>query len=186
MKFLKPKYLALFVAAAASPVFAAVPGKATIASGNDKFAIVEVDQSASAYNSLVKVHDGADVKVQWDVWNGAAPTSAKVLLDGKTVCTGAGSMSGTATFKVTKGGRYQETVELCNASGCSTSASKLIIVADTDGSHLLPLNTTMQENNKTLSKHTDKVVGAYFPEWGVYDRNFPVDKIPAANLNHIL
>ncbi|MDW3566262.1 glycosyl hydrolase family 18 protein [Enterobacter asburiae] len=186
MKFLKPKYLALFVAAAASPVFAAVPGKATIASGNDKFAIVEVDQSASAYNSLVKVHDGADVKVQWDVWNGAAPTSAKVLLDGKTVWTGAGSMSGTATFKVTKGGRYQETVELCNASGCSTSASKLIIVADTDGSHLLPLNTTMQENNKTLSKHTDKVVGAYFPEWGVYDRNFPVDKIPAANLNHIL
>lgn len=52
MKFLKPKYLALFVAAAASPVFAAVPGKATIASGNDKFAIVEVDQSATAYNNL--------------------------------------------------------------------------------------------------------------------------------------
>ncbi len=71
MKFLKPKYLALFVAAAASPVFAAVPGKATIASGNDKFAIVEVDQSATAYNNLVKVHDGADVKVQWDVWSGA-------------------------------------------------------------------------------------------------------------------
>jgi chitinase len=66
------------------------------------------------------------------------------------------------------------------------SASKLIIVADTDGSHLLPLNTTMQENNKTFAQHTDKVVAAYFPEWGVYDRNFPVDKIPAANLNHIL
>lgn len=31
-----------------------------------------------------------------------------------------------------------------------------------------------------------KVVAAYFPEWGVYGRNFPVDKIPAANLNHIL
>ncbi len=30
------------------------------------------------------------------------------------------------------------------------------------------------------------MVAAYFPEWGVYDRNFPVDKIPAANLNHIL
>jgi chitinase len=44
----------------------------------------------------------------------------------------------------------------------------------------------MQENNKTFAKHTDKVVAAYFPEWGVYDRNFPVDKIPAANLNHIL
>lgn len=59
-------------------------------------------------------------------------------------------------------------------------------MADTDGSHLLPLNTSLKENNKAFAKHTDKVVAAYFPEWGVYDRNFPVDKIPAANLNHIL
>ena len=187
MKFIKPKYLALFVAAAAaSSAYAAAPGKPTIQSGNDKFAIVEVDQSATAYNSLVKVHDSADVTVAWDVWSGAAPTSAKVLLDGTTVWSGAGSTSGKATFKVKKGGRYQEQVELCNASGCTTSESKLIIVADTDGSHLLPLNAAMKENNKTFTQHTDKVVGAYFPEWGVYDRNFPVDKIPAANLNHIL
>lgn len=186
MKFMKPKYLALFVAAAASPVFAASPGKPSISSGNDKFAIVEVDQAAQDYNSLVKIHDGADVTVEWNVWSGDAPTSAKVLLDGQTVWTGAGSASGKATFKVKKGGRYQEQVELCNASGCTKSDSKLIIVADTDGSHLLPLNAAMQENNKTLSQHTDKVVAAYFPEWGVYGRNFPVDKIPAANLNHIL
>ncbi|WP_297118801.1 glycosyl hydrolase family 18 protein [uncultured Enterobacter sp.] len=186
MKFMKPKYLALFVAAASSSAFAAAPGTPSISSGNDKFAIVEVDQAAQDYNSLVKVHDGADVKVEWNVWSGDAPTSAKVLLDGKTVWTGAGSASGSATFKVKKGGRYQEQVELCNASGCTKSASKLIVVADTDGSHLLPLNAAMQENNKSFSKHTDKVVAAYFPEWGVYGRNFPVDKIPAANLNHIL
>ncbi|WP_275157361.1 glycosyl hydrolase family 18 protein [Citrobacter koseri] len=187
MKFMKPKYLALFVAAATSPVFAAAPGTPSITSGNDKFAIVEVDQAAQDYNNLVKVHnDGVDVKVEWNVWSGDAPTSAKVLLDGKTVWSGAGSAAGSATFKVKKGGRYQEQVELCNTSGCTKSASKLIIVADTDGSHLLPLNTTMKENNKTFAQHTDKVVGAYFPEWGVYGRNFPVDKIPAANLNHIL
>lgn len=186
MKFLKPKYLALFVAAATSPVFAAAPGTPSIGSGNDKFAIVEVDQAAQDYNSLVKVHDGADVKVEWNVWSGDAPTSAKVLLDGKTVWSGAAGASGSATFKVKKGGRYQEQVEVCNNSGCTRSASKLIIVADTDGSHLLPLNTKMSENNKTFAKHTDKVVAAYFPEWGVYGRNFPVDKMPAANLNHIL
>lgn len=187
MKFIKPKYLALFIAAVTTgSAFAAAPGKATIQSGNDKFAIIEVDQSATAYNNLVKIHDAADVTVQWDVWSGAAPTSAKVLLDGTTVWTGAGSTSGKATFKVKKGGRYQEQVELCNDSGCTKSDSKLIIVADTDGSHLQPLNAAMQENNKSYSQHTDKVVGAYFPEWGVYDRNFPVDKIPAANLNHIL
>ena len=67
MKFLKPKYLALFVAAAASPVFAAVPGKATIASGNDKFAIVEVDRQL-VLHSLELAHgvrklDHVDVRV---------------------------------------------------------------------------------------------------------------------------
>lgn len=187
MKFMKPKYLALFVAAVSGSAFAAAPGTPSISSGNDKFALVEIDQAAQDYGTLVKVHnDGVDVKVEWNVWSGDAPTTGKVLLDGQTVWSGAAGASGSATFKVKKGGRYQEQVELCNASGCSKSASKLIIVADTDGSHLLPLNTPLQENNKTFTQHTDKVVGAYFPEWGVYGREFPVDKIPAANLNHIL
>ncbi|MHA1000133.1 glycosyl hydrolase family 18 protein [Leclercia pneumoniae] len=187
MKFIKPKYLALFVAAATSSAFAALPGTPSITTGNDKFALVQVDQTAQDYNNLIKVHkDGVDVKVEWTVWSGDAPTSAKVLLDGQTVWTGAGSTAGNATFKVKKGGRYQEQVQLCNDSGCSTSASKLIIVADTDGSHLLPMNTPLLENNKTFTQHTDKVVGAYFPEWGVYDRNFTADKIPVANINHLL
>ena len=89
MKFIKPKYLALFIAAATGSAFAAAPGAPTIGSGNDKFALVEVDQAAQDYNSLVKVHnDGVDVKVEWNVWSGDAPTSAKVLLDGKTGWTG--------------------------------------------------------------------------------------------------
>ena len=187
MKFMKPKYLALFIAAATSSAFAAAPGTPSITSGNDKFALVEVDQAAQDYNNLIKVHkEGVDVKVEWNVWSGDAPTSAKVLLDGNTVWPGAGSAPGSATFKVKKGGRYQEQVELCNDSGCTKSASKLIIVADTDGSHLLPLNTPLLENNKAFAQHTDKVVGAYFPEWGVYDRNFSADKIPVANINHLL
>lgn len=186
MKIMQPKYLALFVAAAVSPVFAAVPGKATLTNGNDKYAIVEINQAAQDYNSLVKVNDGADVKVEWNVWGGDAPTSAKVLLDGQVVWSGAAGATGSATFKVKKGGRYQEQVQLCNDSGCSTSDSKLVIVADTDGSHLLPLNAPMLENNKSFDKHADKVVAAYYPEWGVYDRKYSIDKIPAANVNHII
>ena len=46
MKFMKPTYLALFVAAASSSAFAAAPGTPSISSGNDKFALVEVDQAA--------------------------------------------------------------------------------------------------------------------------------------------
>ena len=55
MNFMKPKYLALFIAAATSSAFAAAPGAPSIGSGNDKFALVEVDQAAQDYNSLVKV-----------------------------------------------------------------------------------------------------------------------------------
>jgi len=186
MKIMQPKYLALFVAAAVSPVFAAVPGKPALSSGNDKFAIVEVSQTAQDYNTLIKVKDAADVTVEWNAYSGDAPTTAKVLLDGQVVWSGAASASGKATFQVKKGGRYQEQVQLCNDSGCTTSDSKLIVVADTDGSHLLPLNPPMLENNKTYAKHSDKVVAAYYPEWGVYGRKFPVDKIPAANVNHII
>jgi len=124
MKFMKPKYLALFVAAAVSPVFAAVPGVPSLTNGNDKFAIVEVNQAAQDYNNLVEVHDGADVKVEWNMWSGDAPTSAKVLLDGKEVWSGAGSAAGSATFKVMKGGRYQEQVQLCmTAAGAPAPAS---------------------------------------------------------------
>ena len=84
MKFMKPKYLALFIAAATSSAFAAAPGTPSITSGNDKFALVEVDQAAQDYNNLIKVHkEGVDVKVEWNVWSGDAPTSAKVLLDGR-------------------------------------------------------------------------------------------------------
>lgn len=39
MKFMKPKYLALFIAAATSSAFAAAPGAPTIGYGNDKFAL---------------------------------------------------------------------------------------------------------------------------------------------------
>ena len=32
---------------------------------------------------------------------------------------------------------------------------------------------------------TDHVVGAYYPEWAIYDRNFQVEDIPAEDLTHI-
>lgn len=77
-------------------------------------------------------------------------------------------------------------VALCNADGCTLSDKKEILVADTDGSHLLPLKAPLKENNKPYVNKTGKVMGAYYVEWGVYGRKFTVDKIPAQNLTHIL
>ena len=42
------------------------------------------------------------------------------------------------------------------------------------------------ENNTPYTNSTNSVVAAYFVEWSVYGRKFPVDKIPAYNLTHIL
>ncbi|MGL4895451.1 MAG: glycosyl hydrolase family 18 protein, partial [Shewanella sp.] len=89
-------------------------------------------------------------------------------------------------FNVTQGGRYQVQVALCNDEGCSLSDARTIVVADTDGSHLAPLKSPLQENHQPYVNKSGKVVGTYFVEWGVYGRQFHVNKIPAQNLTHIL
>lgn len=161
------------------------PGRPSLGWGERTFAIVEVNQAATAYNQLVTRKDAADVSVTWNVWTGDAADSSKVLLDGKPVWNGAGSAT-SATFPIKKGGRYQMQVELCNADGCSSSESTEIVVADTDGSHLPPLDYTIGEKNKPFKQTSGKVVAAYFVEWGVYPRKFPVDRVPIPNLTHLL
>ncbi|ELV7510813.1 glycoside hydrolase, partial [Aeromonas veronii] len=183
----KPTMLALAVGlCCASSAYAAAPGKPTIGWGPTKFSIVEVDQAATAYNNLVRVKDAADVEVNWNLWSGDLGQSAKVLLNGQEVWSGPSAAAGSAKFKVKKGGRYQMQVALCNADGCTLSDAKEIVVADTDGSHLAPLEAPLQENNKPYANKSGKVVGTYYVEWGVYGRKFTVDKIPAQNLTHIL
>ena len=166
--------------------FAAAPGKPTIGWGETKFAIIEVNQAATAYNQLVTIKDAADVSVSWNLWSGDVGNKAQVLLNGNVAWEGPSGASGTANFKVNKGGRYQMQVQLCNSDGCTASDAKEILVADTDGSHLVPLNAPLKENNRPYVNKSGKVVGSYFVEWGVYGRKFPVDKIPAQNLTHIL
>ena len=166
--------------------FAAAPGKPTIGWGETKFAIIEVNQAATAYNQLVTIKDAADVSVSWNLWSGDVGNKAQVLLNGNVAWEGPSGASGTANFKVSKGGRYQMQVQLCNSDGCTASDAKEILVADTDGSHLVPLNAPLKENNRPYVNKSGKVVGSYFVEWGVYGRKFPVDKIPAQNLTHIL
>lgn len=166
----------------------APPGKPTIGWGEKTFAIIEVNQAATAYNQLVKKKDAADVSVSWNTWTGDnAGATAKVLLNNEEVWSAPFSGSaGTANFKVTKGGQYKMVVQLCNTDGCTSSDPTDIVVADTDGSHLKPLETFTLEKNKPFHQNSGKVIGAYFVEWGVYPRKFPVDKIPIPNLTHLL
>ncbi|MBR9726596.1 glycosyl hydrolase family 18 protein [Shewanella intestini] len=180
------KTSALIAAVSAGNALAQAPGKPTIEWGETNFSLIEVNHMASAYNDLVTIKDAATVSVDWSLWSGDAGDTAQVLFDGVEVWSGPSATSGTATFDISTGGRYQMQVGLCNDSGCTLSDTKEIVVADTDGSHLAPLTTRLLENNQAYANKTGKVVGTYFVEWGVYGRDFSVDKMPAQNLTHIL
>ncbi|NRF28135.1 glycoside hydrolase [Vibrio coralliilyticus] len=166
--------------------FATPPGKATISWGDYTYAMVEVDQSQVAYEKLLKaVHDEVDVEVSWDVWSGGQADIARILVDGKVKWAGSGSEK-SATFKMSHGGRYKMVVELENDDGITRSDEKDLLIADTDGSHLDPLEVNWTENNVPHTNTSEKIVGTYFVEWGVYGRDYPMDKMPFMNTNRIL
>lgn len=186
------KLLALAMLGYTCHAAAAAPGAATIGWMETNFAIIEINQSASAYTQLVNVKDFAEVPVTWSKWSGEAATTAKYLLNDtvvleQNVSGGSGTQSGSATLQVAQGGQYTLDVQLCNADGCTSAAgTKTIKIEDTDGSHMDPLQLNVGENHQPYVNKTDSVVGTYFVEWGVYGRKFPVDKVPAYNLTHIL
>ncbi|MUJ29223.1 glycosyl hydrolase family 18 protein [Aliivibrio fischeri] len=180
--------------ALSAPTFAAAPGQAIISWMETDFSIIEIDQAATSYKSLVTVKDFAEVPVTWDRWSGEPAEKWRVLLNGVVVheesVSPAASQKASTTLQVRQGGQYEMTVQLCNGSGtteeCSTSAAKSIVVADTDGSHLDPLPMNVDPANGNYTTPAGMVSGAYFVEWGVYGRKFAVDQIPAQNLTHIL
>ncbi|MDD1781267.1 glycosyl hydrolase family 18 protein [Enterovibrio sp. ZSDZ35] len=191
--FLRGLVAAAVSVGASFPAFAA-PGAPVISWMETNFSIIEVNDAASAYKDLVTVKPYAEVPVTWDRWSGEPADSWRVLLNGQVVheasVTPSASQKESTILQVAKGGQYDMVVELCSGSGaaqaCTASSPKAIVVADTDGSHLDPLPMNVDPNNGNYTTPANTVVGAYFVEWGVYGRKFPVDKIPAQNLTHII
>ncbi|AWL12857.1 Chitinase [Saliniradius amylolyticus] len=172
--------------------FAAAPGPASIDWMESNYAIIEIDETASSYSNLITIKDYAEIPVSWSKYSGDTATSAKYLLNGtlikeQALSSSGASQTGSVILQVDTGGQYELDVHLCNADGCTpASETKPVKVEDTDGSHMDPLVLNDGENNRPYDNKSDSVVGAYFVEWGVYGRKFPVDKVPAYNLTHIL
>ncbi|KHT47021.1 glycosyl hydrolase family 18 protein [Vibrio sinaloensis] len=177
--------MALSGATLAAP---AAPSVDVYGSNNLQFSKIELAmETTSGYNQMVKYNEQANITVKFNQWSGTTGDTYKILFDGVEVATGpiTGSQT-TANFTYGQGGRYQMTIEACDATGCSASAPAEIVVADTDGSHLKPLTMNVDPNNKTYNTDPNTVVGTYFVEWGIYGRKYTVDNIPADNLTHIL
>lgn len=181
------RYICAILLAATTLVLssAAVPGVPSIDWADRNYALVKINHEATSYENLVTKSPFVEVPVSWNVWSGDVGDVAYVLFDDKQLYKGDATVK-KAVVPVGQGGRYDLTVKLCNIDGCSTSSAVKVIVADTDGSHLAPLVYDYLENNKRFEGVPDKIVAAYFVEWGVYPRQFPVDKVPAPNLSHLL
>nr|ADO85435.1 chitinase [Pieris rapae granulovirus] len=167
----------------------AKPGAPQIKWGTHKYSLVELNEQAVSYNNLIVANrDSVTVNLEWDVWSGTKGTSVQLLANGVVVKNGTAQdlQSQKIGYKTNEGGNFEAAIRLCDDSECSDSASVVVSVADTDGSHLNPIKYMWSENNVPFEKITDNVVGAYFVEWGVYDRQYPADKIPIPNLTHLL
>ncbi|CAI1507366.1 glycosyl hydrolase family 18 protein [Serratia ficaria] len=171
-----------------SSVMAAAPGKPSIKDSWQlkKLSMLKHNPSATSYKQrIIRDPDGLKLNIAWDMWSNDNAKTASVLLNGKSVWEGAGSAK-SAPVTITQGGSYQLTVKVCNDDGCTLSDALDMTVVDTDGSGAKALDKPLTDNNKPYKNTSGKVVGTYFTEWSRYGRHFPVDKIPAQNLTHIL
>lgn len=185
----KIKLLALLVSTSLSgSALAAIPGTPSISDSYKlaKLSMVTHSASETSYSKRIQANpNGLKVDVSWNIYSNDNAKTASVLLNGSPVWTGTGNTK-TAPLIIKQGGTYKLEVKVCNDDGCATSQSVTMNVIDTDGSGFEPLTPPLQDHNKPYENRSGKVVGTYYTEWSQYGRQFPVKKIPAQNLTHIL
>ncbi|MBQ4864246.1 chitinase [Pseudoalteromonas sp. MMG013] len=187
------KYLLSAVAvgaALASSSTVAAPSTPSITWKPQNYSFVDVNiYGRGSYKQLIQAKEEVNIQIEWNAWSGKGGDSYQVYFDNELVNEGQlspGSKSGVISFPYKKSGRHQLQIALCDETGCVKSATKPIVIADTDGGHLAPLPLNVNPNNKQFDTDPNTVVGAYFVEWGIYGRKFDVTQIPADNLTHLL
>ncbi|SGZ01457.1 glycosyl hydrolase family 18 protein [Moritella viscosa] len=176
------------IAVISTPVLAAAPQAPSIAWADySKLGFVTINTDAVvSYKDMYTRVDVVEVPVSWNVWSGDKATKWEVEVNGEIMMSGSGTGKSTV-LSFTEGGLKDMVVRLCNADGCSESATTELLISDTDGSHLkadLPMTT--DPANTPYAQQKDNIVGTYFVEWGVYGRKYNVNDIPVNNLTHII
>lgn len=180
--------IALALGSASVMAAPTMPSLDMYGSKNLKFSKIDLAmETTSGYNDMVQYHDNAQLDIIFNQYSGERGDTYNIYFDGEKVATGpiSGSKT-TASFEYAQGGVFQMEIEACDTTSCTKTQPTELSIADTDGSHLKPLTMNIDPNNKTYNTDPNTVVGTYFVEWGIYDRGYTVDNLPADNLTHIL
>ncbi|MBU1435889.1 MAG: chitinase [Gammaproteobacteria bacterium] len=157
--------------------------------------------------NLTLNNGSVNVPINWNMWWGTNGNEWQLSQNGVVVHTAAlnansqNAQSGSKTVAVTAAGTYDYIVSLCNVVGsersCTTSDKRTITVTGSGGPGTpggfdpwTQLNFAgwpkpMQQQNVPYQNTSNKMVGAYFVEWGIYGRNYHAYDIPAKNLTHL-
>ncbi len=157
--------------------------------------------------NLTLSNGSVNVPINWNMWWGTNGNQWQISQNGVVVHTaaltanGQNAQSGSKALTLTTAGSYDYIVSLCNQVGTErscTHSDKRTIKVSGGGDPGTPggfdpwtdLNfagwpKAMTQQNKPYQNTSNKMVGAYFVEWGIYGRNYHAYDIPAKNLTHI-
>lgn len=147
----------------------------------------------------------AKITVNWNMWWGSNGNLWQLKQNGAVVhqqsltANGNNAQSGSHTLTLTAAGKYDLSVALCEQTGqslqCNDSAITQVSVAGSAGTpgsfdpwtdlSMAGWPTPLKQANQPYQNTSNKMVGAYFVEWGIYGRNFHAADIPSQNLTHL-
>lgn len=156
--------------------------------------------------NLTLTNGSVNVPINWNMWWGTNGNQWQISQNGVVVhsaalsANGQNAQNGNKTLTLTTAGSYDYIVSLCNVVGtertCTQSDKRTIKVAGGSGGGSGGFNPwtdlnfagwpkALNQQNKPYQNTSNKMVGAYFVEWGIYGRNYHAYDIPAKNLTHI-
>ena len=141
----------------------------------------------------------ATFTLSWNMWSGANGNKWYLYENGTQIHSASisanspNAQSGSVPVTVTANGDNQYIVSLCDSNAtaelCTDSAATTVKVTGgptgSDDWDTTGWPQPLKQNNVAFTNTTNKQVGAYFVEWGIYGRNYHVADIPSTNLTHI-
>ena len=140
--------------------------------------VTEGNEGATSAQLTVTLDAVSDqtITVDYSTEDGSATAGQDYVAKSETLTITPGETTKTIDF-VINGDTVSESNETFKVNLSNANNAQIL---DNQG-----IVTILNDEENPGGGNTDYVVGAYYPEWGIYDRDFQVEDIPAENLTHI-